>query len=63
MLLLRVVGILTAIAIGAGIAAFLFTGDRRYLRLSGRIVRYALVFVLAVLALFLLERGVVMLPF
>lgn len=63
MLLLRIVGVLTAIAIGAGIAAFLFTGDRRYLSLSGRIARYALIFVLVVLALMFLERGIVILPF
>jgi len=31
MLLLRVVGILAAIAIGSGIVAWLFTRDRRYL--------------------------------
>lgn len=56
MLLLRVVGVLTAIAIGAGILAYLFSGDKRYLRLAGRITKYALIFVLVVLALMFLER-------
>lgn len=56
MLLLRIVGVLTAIAIGAGIVAFLMTREKRYLHLSGRIAKYALIFVLVVLALMFLER-------
>jgi len=56
MLLVRLVGMLTAIAIGAGIAAYLFSGERRYLRLSGRIAKYALIFVLIVLAMMFIER-------
>lgn len=60
MLLLRIVGVLTAIAIGAGILAYLFTGDRHYLRLAWRIAKYALIFVLVVLALMFLERVIVL---
>lgn len=60
MLLLRIVGILAAIAIGAGIVAFLFTGDRRYLSLSWRIAKYALIFVLVLFALLAFERLIVM---
>lgn len=56
MLLLRIVGALAAIAIGSGIAAFLFTGDKRFLRLSARITKYALIFALVFLALIFLER-------
>jgi len=56
MLLVRIVGVLTAIAIGAGIAAYLFSGERRYLRLAGRIAKYALIFVLIVLAMMFIER-------
>jgi hypothetical protein len=41
MLLLRIVGVLVAITIGAGIVAFLFTRDRRYLRLSWQVAKYA----------------------
>lgn len=59
MLLLRIVAILTAIAIGSGIIAFLFTREQRYLRLAGRIAKYALIFTLVVLALLVLERVVV----
>lgn len=61
MLLIRIAGILTVIVIGAGIVAFLTTGRREYLRLSGRVAKWALIFVLIVLALMALERVVVML--
>ncbi len=60
MLLLRVVGILAAIAIGSGIVAWLFTRDRRYLILSGRIALGALVFSLLVLVLFAVERLIIL---
>lgn len=60
MLLLRIVGVLVAITIGAGIVAYLFSGDKRYLRLSGRVAKYALIFVLIVLALMFLERVIVL---
>jgi len=59
MLLLRVVGVLTAIVIGAGIFAYLLSSDRRYLRLSVTVGKYALIFVLIVLALMFLERVIV----
>lgn len=60
MLLLRVLGVLVAITVGAGIAAFLFTRDRRYLRLSWLVAKYALIFALLVLALMFLERVIVL---
>lgn len=56
MFLLRIVGALTVIVIGAGIVAYLFTGDKRYLGLAGRVAKYALIFVFVVLALMFLER-------
>jgi hypothetical protein len=60
MLLLRIIGILAVIAIGAGILAYLFTGDRRYLGLSGRIAKYALILALALFVLLAFERLIVM---
>lgn len=60
MLLLRIVGLLAVITIGAGILAWLFTGDRRYLSLSWRIAKYALIFVLALFALLIFERLIVL---
>ena len=60
MLLLRIVGILTAITIGSGIVTYLLTGDARYLRFSGRVAKWALLFTLLVLALMALERIIVL---
>lgn len=60
MLLLRIVGFLAVLAIGAGIVAYLFTRDRRYLQLSWRIAKYALIFALALFALLVFERLVVL---
>ncbi len=60
MLLLRIVGLLAVIAIGAGILAYLFTQDRRYLALSWRIAKYAILFALILFALLLFERLVVL---
>ncbi|MBI3522908.1 MAG: hypothetical protein HY066_00055 [Betaproteobacteria bacterium] len=60
MLLLRIVAMLTAIAIGGGILAFLVTRERRYLILVGHIAKYALIFALVVLSLLLLERVIVL---
>ena len=59
MLLLRIVAILSVIAIGSSILAFLLTREQRYLRLAGRIAKYALIFALVVLTLFFLERVIV----
>lgn len=60
MLLLRIVGLLTAIAIGSGILAYLVTRDRLYLRLAGRVAKYALIFVCVVLLLLAAERLIVL---
>lgn len=56
MFVLRLIAILTAISIGAGILAYLFTGDRRYLGISWRITRFAILFALVLLSLMVLER-------
>ena len=60
MLLLRIVAILTAITIGASIVAYLFSRDKSYLRLSARVAKWALIFVLIVLSLMFLERIIVL---
>ncbi|BBO19965.1 MAG: hypothetical protein LC123_13385 [Burkholderiales bacterium] len=60
MLLLRIVGVLVAITVGAGIVAFLFTSDRRYLRLSWQVAKYAALFALLVMALMFFERVLVL---
>ncbi len=60
MLLLRIVGILAVIAIGTGILAYLFTGQRRYLSLAWRVSKYALIFAMVLFALLAFERLIVM---
>ena len=60
MLLLRIVGILAAITIGSGLLAWLFTRERRYLVLSARVAKAALVFVLVVLVLMAAERLIIL---
>jgi hypothetical protein len=59
-LILRIIGALVVIAIGTGIISYLFTGDKRYLRLAGRLAKYALIFALVVLSLMFLERVLVL---
>ncbi len=56
MLVLRIAGMITALVVGAGIVAYLFTRDRRYLRLAWRVTKFALVVVGTLAVLFLLER-------
>lgn len=60
MLLLRIIGMLTAIVIGSGFVAWLFTRDRRYLVLSGRAAKAALIFSLVVLVLMAAERLIIL---
>lgn len=60
MLLLRIVGMLTAIVIGSGLVAWMFTRDRRYLLLSGRVAKIALIFALVVLVLMAAERLIIL---
>jgi hypothetical protein len=54
--LLRVLGLLVLIAIGASPLLYFVTGNRKYLSVAIRITRYAVVAALAVFALFVLER-------
>ncbi|HXF66886.1 MAG TPA: hypothetical protein VNK67_09355 [Burkholderiales bacterium] len=56
MLVLRLVGLLALIAIAGSIALYFFTRDRRYLTFAWRVFQFALVFVLAFAALYVLER-------
>lgn len=60
MLLMRVAGFLSAFVVAGGILLYLFTGDRKYLTLAGRVAKWALIFVLFVFALMILERLIVL---
>ena len=53
---LRLVGILVLIGIVGAIALYLFTRNRRYLAFAWRVFQFAFVFLLVFLALYLLER-------
>ncbi len=56
LLVLRLVAYLAVILIGASVAAFLFTRDRRFVRFAWQGFRYAVLFVAIALALLALER-------
>lgn len=56
MLVLRIVGILVLITILGSLAFYLFTRNRRYLTFAWRVFQFALVFLLVFMALYVLER-------
>lgn len=56
MLLVRVLGLLVALALGGCVAMFLVSGDRRYLHYAWRIFKYALFLLVFVLLLIFGER-------
>lgn len=63
MFVLRIVAILTLIAIAGGFAAFVLTRDRRYLSFSWRTLKYSIVFALIVFAFLIVERfGLAVIP-
>ena len=56
MVVLRLIGILALIAIVGSIALYLFTRNRRYLTFAWRVFQFAFVFLLVFMALYVLER-------
>lgn len=62
MWLLRLLGVLTLLAVAAGVVMSLLTGNPRWLRVAWRLFRYALVVALLMFALLILER-VALIPF
>jgi len=56
MWLLRLLAALLVIGIGASLLIYTFTGNRFYLRLSGRLLKYGIIFALLVFALMFIER-------
>ncbi|MBK7471841.1 MAG: hypothetical protein IPI73_15765 [Betaproteobacteria bacterium] len=61
MLLLRIILVLSLIALAVSGALYLFTRDRRYLRFIGQTVKYVVFILIGVLAFLALERVLVML--
>ena len=60
MWLLRLLGILSALAIAGSTAAYFLTRDPRYLTFAWRTFRYAVIVALLIFALLILERVVVL---
>jgi len=60
-LILRIAAYLVVAGIGVSLVLFVVTRDRRYLRFAGRLAKWAIVFALAVFALLVLER-IVLVP-
>jgi hypothetical protein len=56
LVVLRFVAYAAIILIGAALAAFVFTRERRFLRFAWQALKYALVLAGVLLALFALER-------
>jgi hypothetical protein len=56
MVVLRLVGVLVLIAITGSLALYVFTRNRRYLMFAWRVFQFAFVFLLVFMALYLLER-------
>ena len=56
MFVLRVVGFLALITIGASLVTFLLTRNRRYLTLAWQVLKYGMVMAIIVLSFILLER-------
>jgi hypothetical protein len=56
MLILRLVGLLVLLTMAGSIAMYLFTRNRRYLTFAWRVFQFAFVFLLVFMALYVLER-------
>ena len=58
MVVLRLVGVLVLIAVGACLVLSLVTRNRRYLTYAWRVLQFAFIFLAAFLVLYVLERVV-----
>ena len=59
MLLLRFLALIVALCIGAAVATWVFTGERRYLHMAWKFAKLALVVALLLMALLAAERIIV----
>ena len=60
MLILRLIAVLTLIAVAGGFLAFVLTGQRRYLMFSWRLLKYAVIVGLILFVLLGMERLLVL---
>ncbi|MEK6592874.1 MAG: hypothetical protein AABZ67_07285 [Pseudomonadota bacterium] len=56
MVFLRLIGVLVLFAVGAALVMYLFTRNRRYLDFARRVFQLAVVFLMVFMALYVLER-------
>ena len=56
MWLMRLLAVLTLIAVGGGVAAYLLTRNPKYIQFSWRLFRYSLIVALLFFALLIIER-------
>ena len=56
MLIVRIVGLATAVGLGVLVLFWAFTGERRWLAYAWRLFRYAVFLVLLILLLLMAER-------
>lgn len=56
MLIVRIVGLGVAVALGVLVVLFMLSGERKYLRVAWRVFKIALAFVLVFLLLLAFER-------
>ena len=56
MVVLRLVGALVLITLGASLVLYFFTRNRRFLNFAWRVSQFAFIFLIAFLALYVLER-------
>ncbi len=61
MLVLRIVALLAVIGVGVAVMSWVFTGNRRYLKVAWRIFQFSLAAILVFLALLFFERLLVIL--
>jgi hypothetical protein len=56
MLVLRIVGFLVLLVVAGSVVTTLVTGDRRWLRFAGQVLRWGMVLAAVFLAFYLFER-------
>ena len=60
MLILRLIGVLLIISVSGCFLMFVLTRDQRYLRYAWSLLKYAVIAALLILALFALERVIIL---
>ena len=56
MLVLRLLGFLVVLTVGASVVVYFLTGNRRYLRFGVQVFKYALIIAALIVAFIFLER-------